>query len=137
MSNSSISVEATVRKFVDRINAHDSHGVVALCTPDHIFIDSLGTQLSGTARLEQAWTGYFALFPDYRIEIESLISAATLTLLSGWASATHSQSHRSWRIPAAWRAVVAQDLIAKWQVYADNKSVYEILSSQDLREENR
>jgi ketosteroid isomerase-like protein len=128
MSASSISAVATVRKFVDRINAHDSQGVVALCTPDHIFVDSLGTELSGLSGLEQAWVGYFALFADYRIEIETLISASNLVMVSGWASATHGQSGRSWRIPAAWRAVVNQTLIAKWQVYADNKPVYEILS---------
>lgn len=62
MSASSISAEATVRKFLDRINAHDSQGVVALCTSDHIFVDSLGTELSGLSGLEQAWVGYFALF---------------------------------------------------------------------------
>ena len=44
-------------------------GIVSLCTADHIFIDSLGSQLSGRERLEQAWAGYFSLFPDYRIDV--------------------------------------------------------------------
>jgi ketosteroid isomerase-like protein len=124
----SSSVEATVRTFIARINAHDSRGVVVLCTPDHIFIDSLGARLSGVADLERAWAGYFALFPDYRIEVDSMISKEGLVLLSGWASATLRGKGPSWRIPAAWRGVVADGRVAEWQVYADNKPVYEALS---------
>lgn len=123
-----VSAEATVRAFVDRINAHEPRGIVALCTPDHMFIDSLGARLSGLADLEQAWVGYFALFPNYRIEVDSMISGDGLVLLSGWASATLRGTGPSWRIPAAWRAMVVEGRIAEWQVYADNKPVYELLS---------
>ena len=123
VANSSV---ATVREFVARVNAHDPRGIVELCTPDHIFIDSLGASLSGHARIEQAWIGYFSLFPDYLVEIEALVSRDALVLLSGWASATHCRG-RAWRIPGAWRALVSGLLIAEWQVFADNKPVYEIL----------
>lgn len=124
----SVSAEATVRAFIGRVNAHAPHEVVALCTPDHTFIDSLGVRLSGLAHLEQAWGGYFALFPNYRIDVDSVISEGRLVLLSGWASATLRGTGPSWRIPAAWRAVVVDGRIAEWQVYADNKPVYEILN---------
>ena len=63
--------EATLHKFVERINARDTAGILALCTPDHVFIDSLGSTLSGHEQLEQAWSGYLSLFPDYHIEIEA------------------------------------------------------------------
>jgi hypothetical protein len=119
---------ATVREFIARINAHDPRGIVALCTPDHVFIDSLGARLSGLEHLEQGWIGYFSIFPDYLVEIEALASNETLVLLSGWASATHVGSGRAWRIPGAWRALVSGLLIAEWQVFADNKPVYEILA---------
>jgi ketosteroid isomerase-like protein len=117
-----------LQKFVERINAHDSSGIIALCTADHVFIDSLGSRLSGLERLEQAWTGYFALFPDYRIEVESAASQDSVALACGFASATHAASQKTWRIPAAWRAIVKDGQIAEWQVYADNKPVYELLS---------
>jgi SnoaL-like protein len=64
MANS-IDAEATLKKFVARINAHDPSGIIALCTADHVFIDSLGSKLSGHKQLEQGWSGYFSLFPDY------------------------------------------------------------------------
>lgn len=121
--------QTVVDNFIARINARDARGLVALCTPAHVFVDSLGSRLSDRANLERGWAGYFSLFPDYRIEVERMMSEGDLVLLQGWASATYSKTGRFWRIPAAWRAVVAGELIAEWQVYADNKPVYEILGA--------
>ena len=121
---------ATLEEFVRRINAHDPKGVVSLCTDDYIFIDSLGSQISGRDVLEQGWAGYFSLFPDYRIDFEVAAAQNAVVLASGFASATHATSKKSWRIPAAWRALVRDGQIAEWQVYADNKPVYEMLSEQ-------
>jgi ketosteroid isomerase-like protein len=129
MANSA-DAEATLKKFVARINAHDPSGIIALCTTDHVFIDSLGSKLSGHKQLEQGWSGYFSLFPDYRIEVESTVAQDTLVLACGFASATHATSQKTWRIPAAWRARVADGHIAEWQIYADNKPVYELLSQE-------
>src|SRR5215472_3814995 len=112
---------AMLDEFVRRINAHDPKGIVSLCTADHIFVDSLGSQLSGQEQLEQAWAVYFSLFLDYRIEIEAAASQNEVVLACGFASATHAASKKSWRIPAAWRAIVRSGQIAEWQVYADNK----------------
>jgi ketosteroid isomerase-like protein len=113
---------ATLNEFVRCINAHDPKGIVSLCTADHIFIDSLGSQLSGLDQLEQAWAGYFSLFPDYRIDVEAVVSQNAVVLACGFASATHAASKKSWRIPAAWRAIVRNGRLAEWQVYADNMS---------------
>src|SRR5207247_8248732 len=87
---SSTDAEATLKKFVARINAHDPSGIIALCTTDHVFIDSLGSKLSGHKQLEEGWSGYFSLFPDYCIEVESAISRGTLLLACGFASATQA-----------------------------------------------
>ena len=121
---------ATLEEFIRCINAHDPKGIVFLCTTDHIFIDSLGSQMSGREFLQQAWSGYFSLFPDYRIDLDAAVSQNAVVLACGFASATHAASKKSWRIPAAWRAIVRKGQIAEWQVYADNKPVYELLSEQ-------
>ena len=121
---------ATLDEFVRRINAYDPKGIVSFCTADRIFIDSLGSQVSGRERLEQAWAGYFSLFPDYRIDLEAAASRNEIVLACGFASATHAASKKTWRIPGAWRAIVRDCQIAEWQVYADNKPVYELLSEQ-------
>jgi hypothetical protein len=119
---------AILERFVAQINGHDPNGIIALCTEDHVFTDSLGFSLSGLERLKEGWAGYFSLFPDYRIEIKSALANDTLVLASGFAAATHAETKKTWRIPAAWRARVINGLIAEWQVYADNKPVYELLS---------
>lgn len=123
------SAEAIVRNVIARINAHDAHGLLALCAPDHVFIDSLGARLSGPPQLEQAWNRYFSLFPDYRIEVDTIVSDGPVVLMSGWVSATIPGAGTPWRIPAAWRAVLANGQVAEWQVYADNKLIYEIMGS--------
>ena len=61
MANST-EAEATLKKFVARINAHDLGGIIALCTTDHVFIDSLGSKLLGHKQLKHGWSGYFASF---------------------------------------------------------------------------
>jgi hypothetical protein len=43
-------------------------------------------------------------------------------------SGSHAASGTGWSIPAAWKTKVAGARIALWQVYADNKPVYDILS---------
>ena len=120
----------TVEKFIERINAHDPGRIIALCSADHVFTDSLGSTLSGREKLEQAWAGYFSLFPDYCVEVQSAVTEDALVLACGFASATHAQSAKTWRIPAAWRAIVREEKIAEWQVYADNKPVYELLAEE-------
>ena len=90
----------------------------------------LGFHLVRPRATKEAWAGYFSLFPDYRIEVESTVAQDTLVLACGFASATHAASQKTWRIPAAWRARVADGHIVEWQVYADNKPVYELLSQE-------
>jgi uncharacterized protein (TIGR02246 family) len=118
------------QQFTARINAHDTAGVVGLCTADHVFIDSLGNRMSGAAQLAQGWNWYFAMFPDYRIEIQTVAVEGDTVLACGLASATHVPTGKAWSIPAAWRAQTANGRIAEWQVFADNKPVYELLAGQ-------
>jgi ketosteroid isomerase-like protein len=121
--------ETTVRDLVARINAHDVPGILALLAPEHRFVDGVGRAMTGHDDLREAWSGYLALFPDYRIDVDSLVADGELVLLAGSASGsveTRSGTER-WRIPAAWRAEVRGGLVDVWQVYADNTPVYELL----------
>lgn len=40
-----MTVSEVARKFVEKINAHDTEGLVSLMTADHVFIDSLGKKV--------------------------------------------------------------------------------------------
>jgi ketosteroid isomerase-like protein len=85
-------------------------------------------QVTGIDMLRQAWQWYFGVFPNYQIEVDALLVGPDFALLTGSASATHSKNGLSWSIPAAWKAKVVANRMTHWQVYADNRPVYEILA---------
>ena len=113
-------------RFVDRINAHDVEGLAALLTPSHRFIDSMGTESSGRATLRAGWEQYFRIVPDYRVDVERAFGEGGDVVLIGVARGTYTadgvlRAENRWTTPAAWRAQVQDELVAVWQVYADNE----------------
>lgn len=123
-----MSTADTIRRFIERINAHDVAGLAALLTSDHRFIDSLGSVVLGREATREGWRQYFQIVPNYRIDISRSFADADHMVLLGSASGTYRRrSHVSpddaWQTPAAWHAVVRDALIAEWQVYADNEPI--------------
>jgi ketosteroid isomerase-like protein len=114
--------------FIAAINRHDIPALASLMTPDHIFIDSLGNRVTGAAPMERGWRGYFAMCPDYWIRIDHLICQNGIALAAGEAGGTIKGIE--WKTPAAWKAAIREDKVAEWQVFADNKPVYEILAKR-------
>ena len=118
----------TALAFVARINAHDIPGMVALMSPDHQFIDSLGTVIVGREKMEHSWQQYLKMVPDYCIEVSHSFTDRDQVVLLGLARGTYSREGRpdpldAWQTPAAWRATVRNGLIGEWQVYADNEPI--------------
>jgi hypothetical protein len=116
------------KNFVSAINAHDVAALAALMSPDHLFLDSLGNRVAGAARMQLGWRGYFAMCPDYRIQIDQLLSELGTILAVGEAGGTIDSV--PWRTPAAWKAIIRDGAVVEWQVFADNKPVYEILAKR-------
>lgn len=124
MKNSLPSPSRLALRFVSVINAHDPVALAALMSRDHRFVDATGAVHAGRQRMLSGWTEYFAAFPDYRIEVDEVITAGSSVALFGWASGTYRGKGRrrkdaAWRIPAAWRATVARGRIRAWQVWCD------------------
>ena len=116
--------------FVAAINAHDVEQLLALMTPNHRFVDSLGHVLTGRDQMLEAWRGYFAMVPDYHITIERVFSDAQEVLLCGVAGGTFSadgscRPENEWSAPVALRAQITDGLVAEWRVYADNEPLRE------------
>jgi ketosteroid isomerase-like protein len=114
------------RELIARINSHDVEALAALLTPDHRFVDSLGTVVEGRETLRAGWRQYLAMVPDYRIDVEVLLSEGPLVLLAGTAGGTYVrggtlEARNAWSTPAAFRAVIRGGQVAQWQVYADNE----------------
>ena len=119
--------------FVDAINKADIDKILNIMSDDHVLIDSHDNKVSGKDNLKQAWIGYFALFPDYKIEINETLEKDSLICILGYASGTYKNLQNDinsnfWRIPAAWTAIIKDNHVKHWQVYADNIIVMDIIN---------
>jgi len=127
-----MTAKETVLAFVEKINRHDLGGLVALMTEDHLFIDSEGKKVQGKKKMRAAWQGCFSMMPDYCIQVEKVFQNQDEVVLLGTARGTYRVEGKllrenQWEIPAAWRGVVKNELVKKWQVYADNSVVWKII----------
>jgi len=114
------------KEFVAAINRRDVDPICRLMTEDHLFVDSLGAEFRGREVMRQGWAYYFAMVPDYAIEVKESMADGPLVVATGMARGTYTPDGKlrpedGWSTPAAWRAVVDGDCIALWQVYADNE----------------
>ena len=118
--------------YIDAINNANVNKICYLLADDHIFIDSQDNRFVGVENMRIGWTQYFEMFPDYKIEINETIANDSIISLFGYVSGTYKNlknkdNSNFWRIPAAWRAIVKDDKIKLWQVYADNMIVMDII----------
>jgi len=114
--------------FVDRINAHDVAGLAELMSDEHTFIDAHGNEVSGKEQMVAGWRGYFEWFPDYFIEVTDVFENGEMFGMFGFAGGSFKgNAEASWRLPAAWKAVVTDGRLALWQVFADTKIPFEII----------
>lgn len=123
-----------IHDFIEAINTANIDGIYNLMTHDHTFIDSQGNKMVGNENMKEAWSRYFSFFQDYNIEVTETLQNDSMIVLLGFASATYktnkitSDSNNHWRIPACWKAVVVDEKIKLWQVYADNSVVIDIVN---------
>jgi ketosteroid isomerase-like protein len=122
-----------VLAFIQAINRHEIATLTNLMTPDHEFVDSLGTVARGIDTMRQAWIAYFFMIPDYRIEVAGVFSQGTSVVVTGKASGTVAvrgelPPANTWEIPMAAQAEVREGRVARWQVFADNEPVRQILN---------
>lgn len=121
--------------FVGKINDHDVDGLVALMTPDHVFVDALNTTFRGAEQMRQGWKMYFSLFPDYAIEVTDEFEHGDVVAMFGKAYGTFAVNGKLprenfWEVPAAWRAVVKDGCVAEWRVYCDNDPARKIMAAK-------
>lgn len=125
------SVEVVIR-FITAINSRNINMISAMMADDHQFTDSLGNIYRGKETMIKGWAEYLSLFPNYKIETDEIYENENKIMFTGKASGTYSRvenflEENHWEINAAWRALVINGKIKEWQVFGDNKPVYDIL----------
>jgi len=113
-----------VNAFVAAINRRNPHEICDLMTEDHTFVDSGGRVESGRQKMTAGWCEFFRMFPDYTIHVETILADHDLVAVFGSASGTYNGKRgpvlqNRIEMPAAWRAVVQNGQVKRWQVYAD------------------
>ena len=113
-----------VEAFIAAINRRIPSQISCLMAEDHTFVDSGGRSLSGRENMTAAWQEYFRMFPDYRIQVQSIMGDSALVAVFGSASGTYNGKRglvpeNRIEMPAAWRAMVENGKVKLWQVYAD------------------
>jgi ketosteroid isomerase-like protein len=121
-----------VQNFVRAINEHNVDKLCSLMTDDHTFIDSQGNKMAGKEQMSAGWIGYFHMFPDYKIEITELFLKGDTVAAFGFAGGTFKglsdKKENYWHLPASWKAVITNGKVQLWQVYADSKIPFDIVS---------
>jgi ketosteroid isomerase-like protein len=113
-----------VKAFIAAINRRAPSEISGLMTEDHTFVDSGGSIQSGRENMTAGWEEYFRMFPDYKIQIESILGDKAFVAVFGSASGTYNGKRglapeNRIEMPAAWKAVVENGKVKLWQVYAD------------------
>ena len=136
MTTNAVSI---VSAFIEAVNRHVPSEIAALMTDDHTFLDSRGGVSSGRDKMVASWEQYFRMFPDYRIQVESLLADNAVVAVFGRASGTYNGKRglvpqNRIEMPAAWKAVVEDDRVKLWQVYADWTEGTRIIHEDTLTE---
>src|SRR3974390_2360422 len=128
------SPESVAHAFLRAINRQDVDALVALMSPEHRFVDSLGQVVEGKEKLREGWAAYFRMVPDYAVAIEETYPSERAVVLLGIAQGTFTRNgalhpENRWQTPVALRALVEDGLVAEWRVYADNEPIRKVMAT--------
>jgi ketosteroid isomerase-like protein len=123
--------------FVEAINAKRVDRLSELMTEDHSFIDCDGKAYAGRERMREGWMEYFAMVPDFYIEVEETLAREHTVAMFGTATGTFHrdgslEAENHWAVPAAWRVVVDGGRVAVWQLYVNPEPMQDILKKMEL-----
>ena len=122
------SPESVVLAFVNAINRQDVDALMEMMTPEHRFVDSLGSMVEGREKMRAGWRAYFDMVPDYKIAVEETYRDGSVVVMLGEARGTFApdgkmRAENRWRTPAAFRALVEKGKVNEWRVFADNEPI--------------
>ena len=132
------SILEIAKLFVAAINSTDINQLTDLMTDDHTFVDSDGQEYMGRERMRIGWLDYFLMVPDYKIEITDTFYNDNMVVFLGMAEGTFSEAGKlkpenHWRVPAAWRAIVVSNKVARWQLYVNPEPMFKIFNRINKR----
>ena len=118
--------------FISRINSGNVDAICELMTDGHIFQDALGKRFIGRDKMREGWSAYFKIVRDYQVHAQEFFQTGDKLAIFGSASGVYAGNGKAsgdnfWEVPAAWRAVIREGLVAEWRVYADNQPLRKLM----------
>jgi predicted ester cyclase len=132
-----MNMKDTVLAFVDRINAHDVEGIVALMDDDYRFVNSAGDTFKGKAFMRDTWRAHFKQYPDFAIRVERVISDEHAVALFGSAGGTYTPEQgqmldeNHWEVPTAFLGMAENGKMLHWQVYSDTAMIFDLIKANE------
>jgi hypothetical protein len=105
-------------EFNECINRRDLDGLSRLMTDDHTFIDRDGKAAQPKKVMIESWKQFFELFPEYKNAFTRVESKENLVVMLGYAFWSQEQPYD----PAIWTALIHEDLVREWRIYADTEA---------------
>jgi ketosteroid isomerase-like protein len=121
--------------FIKRINSGNVDAICELMTDQHIFQDALGERFIGREKMREGWRAYFKTIAQYQLRAEEFFQTGERLAIFGSASGVYAANGAAspdnfWEVPAAWRAVIRDGLVAEWRVYADNQPLRKLMGER-------
>jgi len=127
----------TVLKYIESINRADLDKIAQMMDDDYVFVDAGNLRYEGKDIMIRGWKGYFMLFPDYSIEVQTITGNDSDIGLFGYSSGTYKgletiDDRNYFRIPTSWMVKLEGDKVRHWQVYNESKMVEDIINQNKL-----
>jgi ketosteroid isomerase-like protein len=122
-------------EFIKSINSGNADAICELMTDGHIFQDALGERFIGREKMRQGWRAYFKIVAQYQIHADEFFQTGERLAIFGSASGIYAGNGPAspdnfWEVPAAWWAVIHDDRVAEWRVYADNQPLRKLMGER-------
>jgi ketosteroid isomerase-like protein len=128
-------MKKAVLAFIERINAHDVPGIVALMADDYQFVNSSGDKFAGKAFMQDTWAEQFRTIPDFQIAVQRVVADGDGVAVFGASHGTYApdgllREEMEFEVPAAFLGIARGGKITYWQVYSDSSIVYDLIRSR-------
>jgi limonene-1,2-epoxide hydrolase len=128
-------MKQTILSFIELINAHDVHGIVALMSDDYVFVNSSGDRFRGREFMRDTWSEQFRLHPDFHIRVQRVIADDEAVAVFGISEGTYSpdgllRAENRWSVPAAFLGIARGGKLTYWEAYSDASIIYDLVAAR-------
>jgi len=130
-------MKETVLNFIDRINAHDVDGIMALVHSQYEYVNSSGEHFKDRQFIRDTWTAQFKNHPDYRICVQRVIADTEGVGIFGTAEGTYApdgslREEDHWEVPSAFLCIAREGKVTYFESYADASIVFSVMKSRAI-----